>query len=83
MLSSRAIKFLDILKDDGHIERRIENDFRGYPKVVYKFYDGQHQLVKGYGMNTFYDLNEAYCISMSYSTSSVSTYYVLNKNYVG
>lgn len=78
-ISPRARKALDILADGGQFVQRLERDaYTGRDQFAYRLMMAG-QVVKGFGLAVFYELNNARFLKTAGGSTSVSTYYSLDR----
>ena len=79
-LSARAHKALDILANGGTMVHRLERDsYTGREQFATRFCaNGTSGVVKGLGIKTRYELEDAGFSFRPVNSTSVSTYYKLN-----
>jgi hypothetical protein len=58
-LSARAEKAVEILKAGGYFRKQLETQYRGGEKFQMRLRDAQHQIVKGFGFQTYFELTDA------------------------
>ena len=58
-LSKRAQTALNILKDGGYFRKQLETQYRGGEKFETRLRDKDRKVVKGLGIKTFFELQDA------------------------
>ena len=78
---SRTEQALEVLKSGGFFRKQLETQYRGGEKFVTRLRDNSGHVVKGVGIKTFFELEDAGCLSHRpcLSSSTWPSEYVLRE----
>lgn len=69
-LSARAEKAVEILKAGGYFRKALETQYKGGDKFMMRLRNAKGQVVKGYGFQTFFELQDASMLAWRECASS-------------